>query len=98
MDADLNRYDVEHVCTGHARMSRKQWEEIYRESWSLYYTPKHMETLLRRAVATGRTRQQPHQGAGQFRDCGVARERASAAGWHSPAQASFGAPPRSATR
>jgi len=53
MDADLNRYDVEHVCTGHARMSREQWEEIYRESWSLYYTPKHMETLLRRAVATG---------------------------------------------
>jgi hypothetical protein len=53
MDADLNRYDVEHVCTGHARMSREQWEAIYRESWSLYYTPKHMETLLRRAVATG---------------------------------------------
>jgi len=53
MDTDLNRYDVEHVCTGHARMSREQWEAIYRESWSLYYTPKHMETLLRRAVATG---------------------------------------------
>jgi radical SAM superfamily enzyme YgiQ (UPF0313 family) len=53
MDTDLNRYDVEHVCTGHARMSREQWEAIYRESWSLYYTPKHMETILRRAVATG---------------------------------------------
>jgi hypothetical protein len=34
-------------------MSREQWEAIYREAWSLYYTPKHMETLLRRAVATG---------------------------------------------
>src|SRR3984893_8918943 len=53
MDTDLNRYDVEHVCTGHPRMSREQWEAIYRESWSLYYTPKHMETILRRAVATG---------------------------------------------
>jgi radical SAM superfamily enzyme YgiQ (UPF0313 family) len=53
MDTDLNRYDVEHVCTGHARMSREQWEAIYRESWSRYYTPKHMETILRRAVATG---------------------------------------------
>jgi hypothetical protein len=53
MEPDLNRYDVEHVCVAHERMSREQWEAIYREAWSLYYTPKHMETLLRRAVATG---------------------------------------------
>jgi len=53
MEPDLNTYDVEHVCTAHPRMSREQWEAIYREAWSIYYTPKHMETLLRRAVATG---------------------------------------------
>jgi hypothetical protein len=53
MDADLNRYDVEHVCTGHPKMSKKEWEGIYREAWSLYYTPKHMTTILRRAAATG---------------------------------------------
>src|SRR5437899_2140208 len=53
MDADLNKYDVEHVCTAHPKMSKKEWEAIYREAWSLYYTPKHMETLLRRAAATG---------------------------------------------
>ena len=53
MDPDLNKYDVEHVCTAHPRMSRKQWEAIYREAWSIYYTPKHMKKLLRRAVATG---------------------------------------------
>jgi hypothetical protein len=53
MEPDLNKYDVEHVCTAHPRMSQAQWEAIYRESWSLYYTPKHMATLLRRAVATG---------------------------------------------
>jgi Radical SAM superfamily len=53
MEPDLNKYDVEHVCTSHARMSQEQWQAIYREAWSLYYTPKHMETLLRRAVATG---------------------------------------------
>jgi hypothetical protein len=53
MEPDLNAYDVEHVCTAHPRMSREQWEAIYREAWSIYYTPKHMETLLRRAVATG---------------------------------------------
>ena len=53
MDADLNRYDVEHVCTAHPRMSRDEWEAIYREAWSLYYTPEHMKVLLRRAAATG---------------------------------------------
>ena len=53
MDADLNKYDVEHVCTAHPRMSREAWEAIYREAWSIYYTPAHMKTLLRRAVATG---------------------------------------------
>jgi hypothetical protein len=53
MEPDLNVYDVEHVCTSHPLMSRAAWEAIYREAWSIYYTPKHMETLLRRAVATG---------------------------------------------
>ena len=53
MEGDLNNYDAEHVCTAHARMSSKEWEAIYREAWTLYYTPAHMETLLRRAAATG---------------------------------------------
>jgi Radical SAM superfamily len=53
MDPDLNKYDVEHVCTAHPKMSKKEWEAIYREAWSFYYTPEHMETLLRRAAATG---------------------------------------------
>jgi hypothetical protein len=53
MDPDLNIYDVEHVCAAHPRMTRNEWEGIYREAWSLYYTPKHMRTLIRRAVATG---------------------------------------------
>jgi radical SAM superfamily enzyme YgiQ (UPF0313 family) len=53
MDGDLNKYDAEHVCTAHARMTSKEWESIYREAWELYYTPEHMETLLRRAAATG---------------------------------------------
>ncbi len=53
MGTDLNVYDVEHVCTAHPRMSREAWEGIYREAWQLYYSPEHMETLLRRAAATG---------------------------------------------
>jgi hypothetical protein len=53
MDTDLNKYDVEHVCTAHPKMSKAEWEAIYRDAWSLYYTPHHMEILLRRAAATG---------------------------------------------
>jgi hypothetical protein len=53
MDQDLNTYDVEHVCTAHANMSKAEWEAIYREAWSLFYTPKHLKTLMRRAAATG---------------------------------------------
>jgi hypothetical protein len=34
-------------------MSKQEWEDIYHEAWSLYYSPDHMKTLLRRAVATG---------------------------------------------
>ncbi len=53
LDGDLNKYDVEHVCAAHAKMSAAEWEAIYREAWALYYTPEHMKTLLRRAAATG---------------------------------------------
>src|SRR5262249_35512164 len=53
MDPDLNKYDAEHVCTAHPKMSRQEWEAIYCEAWSLYYTPQHMATLLRRAAVTG---------------------------------------------
>jgi len=53
MDADLNRYDTFHVVTAHARMSRAAWEETYWAAWKSYYTQEHMETLMRRAAATG---------------------------------------------
>jgi radical SAM superfamily enzyme YgiQ (UPF0313 family) len=53
MDPDLNKYDLEHACAPHARMSKQEWQDIYHEAWSLYYSPQHVETLLRRAIATG---------------------------------------------
>jgi hypothetical protein len=34
-------------------MSSKEWRDIYHEAWSLYYTPAHMKTLLRRAAVNG---------------------------------------------
>ncbi len=51
MDPDMNKYDVEQVVTGHARMSKEEWEGIYRDAWDIYYTPEHMQTILRRAAA-----------------------------------------------
>ena len=53
MEPDLNRYDTEHACAPHPTMSGQEWEAIYHEAWSLYYTPAHMKTLLRRTAATG---------------------------------------------
>ena len=50
MDADLNKYDLEHVVTDHPKMTRAELEAIYQEAWSLYYTPEHIETLLRRGT------------------------------------------------
>ncbi len=53
MDPDMNKYDLEHVVARHPVMSAAEWEGIYREAWRLYYTPAHIETLLRRAAANG---------------------------------------------
>ena len=53
MDPDMNKYDLEHVVTGHAKMSKAEWESIYNECWDLYYSPEHMETIMRRAAAVG---------------------------------------------
>ena len=53
MDPDMNKYDVEHVCTGHPLMSAEEWQDIYDRAWDAFYTPEHIETLMRRAVASG---------------------------------------------
>ena len=53
MDPDMNKYDLEHVVTRHPKMSKADWERAYRLAWETYYTPEHMTTVMRRAVATG---------------------------------------------
>jgi hypothetical protein len=53
MDPDMNRYDLEHVTTAHPQMSARQWQKVYDRAWHLYYSPGHVETLLRRARASG---------------------------------------------
>ena len=53
MDPDMNKYDLEHVCTGHPLMSKREWERAYRLAWETYYTQEHMERVMRRAGASG---------------------------------------------
>jgi len=53
MEVDLNAYDLEHVCTDHPKMSRREWRAVYREAWSLYYSREHMRTVIRRMAASG---------------------------------------------
>ena len=53
LDPDLNKYDLEHVTTAHPRMSGAEWEKLYRDGWQAFYSLEHIETVLRRAVATG---------------------------------------------
>ena len=53
MDPDVNKYDLNHAVVGHAQMSKAEWEGVYRAAWETYYTDEHIETVLKRAMATG---------------------------------------------
>jgi hypothetical protein len=53
MDPDMNKYDVEHVVTAHPKMTAEEWMNAYRTAWGYYYTDEHLETIMRRAYATG---------------------------------------------
>jgi radical SAM superfamily enzyme YgiQ (UPF0313 family) len=53
MDPDMNKYDLEHACTAHPVMPKEAWEKVYSDAWARYYTDAHVETIMRRAVASG---------------------------------------------
>ena len=53
MDPDMNKYDLEHVTAHHPLMSDAAWQALYRRAFDLYYSPEHIERLLRRAKASG---------------------------------------------
>ena len=38
MERDMNKYDLEHVCTAHGRMTRDEWQGVYQRAWLQYYT------------------------------------------------------------
>lgn len=53
LDPDLNKYDLEHVTAAHSTMTADEWQKLYHDAWEAYYSPEHIETVMRRAVATG---------------------------------------------
>jgi radical SAM superfamily enzyme YgiQ (UPF0313 family) len=53
MDPDMNNYDLEHACTAHPLMSKEMWQHTYNDAWARFYSEEHVETIMRRAVATG---------------------------------------------
>ena len=53
LDPDLNKYDLNHVCATHSRMSQTEWELAYKLAWQRYYTTEHIETVLRRVASVG---------------------------------------------
>jgi radical SAM superfamily enzyme YgiQ (UPF0313 family) len=52
LDPDLNKYDLEHVTAAHSTMTSEQWQKLYHDAWTAYYSPEHLETVMRRSVAT----------------------------------------------
>ena len=53
MDPDMNIYDLEHATMAHPKMTKEELSKAYRMAWRSYYTWDHIETLMRRAAATG---------------------------------------------
>jgi radical SAM superfamily enzyme YgiQ (UPF0313 family) len=53
MESDMNQYDLVHVTTRHATMSDEELLGIYHKAWDLYYSPGHVETVIRRAKSWG---------------------------------------------
>ncbi len=53
MDPDRNKYDLNHRVTHHPKMTDAEWDKVYYDSWKQFYTPEHVETVLRRDAARG---------------------------------------------
>jgi hypothetical protein len=37
----------------HAKMTKEEWQQAYRDSWGVFYNNDHLEQVLRRAYASG---------------------------------------------
>jgi hypothetical protein len=52
MDPDMNKYELEHVVTAHAKMSKEEWQSAYRSAWDVFYTDEHLETIMHMELYT----------------------------------------------
>lgn len=69
LEPDLNCYDLEHVCTTHPKMTKAEWQGVYRQAWDAYYSVEHLERLMRRAASVGRNPKRIMEIALQFYGC-----------------------------
>jgi hypothetical protein len=53
LEPDMNRYDTEHPCSTHPKMSADEWMRTYYDAWKSFYTWEHIETIFRRRHAEG---------------------------------------------
>ncbi len=53
MDPDMNKYALSDRVTHHTKMSDAEWEHAYHAAWKSYYNREHVETIIRRTVASG---------------------------------------------
>ena len=53
IESDLNKFDSENATIKHPKMTQEEWEGIFRKAWDIYYSPKHVEKLLRRGSRDG---------------------------------------------
>ena len=56
MDPDMNKYDLNHRVSHHGTMSDSEWDEAYRSAWLAFYTPDHIDTIIKRVCANERGR------------------------------------------
>ncbi len=47
---DFNNYDSEHAVMEHPEIGRKEWRDIYKLAWDLYYTDEHIEKVFKGAA------------------------------------------------
>jgi len=53
LESDMNKYDTTYVTAPHAKMTAKEWQDIYNRAWEEYYSYEHVERIIRRAKKWG---------------------------------------------
>ena len=54
LEPDMNQYDSVHVTTAHPLMSKEELLDVYHHAWEAYYTPEHVERVIRRSKSWGK--------------------------------------------